>query len=158
ASWPRPARGTRSGRCAAPATGSRWAADVGRFLRSSRGRLVLFQVVILAATSALTATVLFEYVSVSRQNEADNVLYDQWTAIAKGLTLQAGVPAYAPGTLPETSTDLLVPVEAELFTRDGLLAQTTNHVMADAQVAAVARRVLATGTGTRTAVDANGPD
>ena len=129
-----------------------------RFLRSSRGRLVLFQVAILAVASALTAFVLFEYVSVSRQNEADNVLYDQWTAIANGLTLRGGVPAYAAGSLPETSPDQLVPVEAELYTRDGLLAQTTNHVMADDRIAAVAHRVLATGTGTRTAVDAGGPD
>lgn len=119
---------------------------------------MLFQVVVLAVASALSAFLLFEYVSVSRENEADNVLYDQWTAIANGLTLQGGVPAYAAGALPETSGDQQVPVEAELYTRDGLLAQTTNHVMTDAQVSAVVRRVLATGRSTGTAIDVAGPD
>src|SRR5207302_4983573 len=120
---------------------------------STRGRLVLFQVVILAVASAVTAFAIFEYQTVPRRADADNVVYEQWSTIASGLALQDGNIVFTPGRLPESGGDQQVPLETELYTKAGLIGQTSNHVMAGAYLRDLARRALE-GGGTGAIQDA----
>jgi heavy metal sensor kinase len=129
------------------------------FLRSTRGRLVLFQVGILAVASALGALAIFELVTIPQTSKLTQMLYDQWGAIAGGVDLSAdGKVFYGPGQLPETSADQQVPIEANVYGPDGLVRQTQKQSLSGDFVAGVARQVLKTGQpfGPYDVVDASG--
>ena len=117
---------------------------VRRLLGSTRARLVIFQVVILALASLVVSYAIFKLVTVPAQQESDAVLYDQWSRIAAGLQLQDdGSVAYAPGPLPETASSSDVPVEAVVLTRDGAVARTKAQTLPEAIVARSAAAVFA---------------
>jgi hypothetical protein len=72
-------------------------------LRTTRSRLVLLQVGILATAAVLASIALFELVTVPARNQEDQVLFDQWSAVANALDLKDGKVVYPPGQLPATS-------------------------------------------------------
>jgi HAMP domain-containing protein len=111
--------------------------------RTTRGRLVLLQVLALAIASAVTATAVFELVTVPLRNQEDQALFDQWSAVAGALDLRDGHVVYPPGRLPATSPDTGQPVETDVFTASGLLVQTQAQSLSPAylgQLAATVRR------------------
>jgi heavy metal sensor kinase len=89
---------------------------------------VLFQVLVLAVASAVSAYAIYQLVSQPLLAASDGVLYGQWATVAGGLSLQQdGAVAYAGGELPGTYGDPPTPVETAVFTRDGeLVAQSRN--------------------------------
>ncbi|MDQ6742459.1 MAG: ATP-binding protein [Candidatus Dormibacteraeota bacterium] len=97
-----------------------------RFLRSTRGRLVLFQVLMLGIASAVSAYAIYQLVSRPLVSASDDVLYGQWTTVAGGITLNPdGTFSSKPGVLPPTYGDPPVPVETVVYAKDGtVIAQT----------------------------------
>ena len=118
-----------------------------RLLSSTRVRLVLFQVLILALASLVTSYAIFKLVTVPAQQESDAVLYDQWNRIAGSLQLQDGSVAYAPGALPETAADGQIPIEAVVLTKDGIVTRTGKPILPASYVTRAALSVLAGGGG-----------
>jgi heavy metal sensor kinase len=117
---------------------------VWRLLGSTRARLVVFQVVILALASLVVSYAVFKLVTVPAQEESDAVLYDQWSKIVGGLQLQDdGSIAYPAGPLPETNGTAQVPVEAVVLTRDGVVTRTTAQTLPDSFVTQSTAAVLA---------------
>jgi two-component system OmpR family sensor kinase len=93
---------------------------VRRFLRSTRGRLVLFQLVILGIASAVSAYAIYQLVSRPLVTASEDVLYGQWSTVAGGLALNAdGSVAYKAGELPDTYGEPPTPVETIVYTQDG---------------------------------------
>jgi heavy metal sensor kinase len=113
--------------------------------RSTRGRLVLLQVLALAIASAVTAAAVFELVTVPLHNQEDQVLFDQWSAVANALDLRDGRVVYPPGLLPATSLDTGQPIETDVFTADGLLVQTQAQSLSPAYLGQLAATVRRTG-------------
>jgi two-component system, OmpR family, sensor kinase len=113
-----------------------------RLLRSTRGRLVLVQMVILAVAVALAAAAVFELVTVPARNQEDQTLFDQWGAVGNALDLRDGQVAYPPGRLPETAGATRQPVEIDVYTSGGLLIQTQSQSLSPTYLAQVAGRVL----------------
>lgn len=113
-----------------------------RLLWSTRARLVILQLVILALASVVVSYAIFRLVTDPARQESDAVLYDQWSKIAGGLQLQDdGSVAYPSGPLPETAGD--VPVEAVVLTIDGVIARTSAQTLPDAFLSQSAAAVLA---------------
>jgi signal transduction histidine kinase len=111
-------------------------------LRSTRARLVLVQMGILAIAATVAAAAVFELVTVPARNQEDQALFDQWSAVGSALDLSAGRVVYPPGQLPETAAGTGQPVEIDVFARGGLLVQTRAQSLNPAYLAQVAGRVL----------------
>src|SRR5262245_27476171 len=79
---------------------------------------------ILAIAAAVTASAIFELVTIPARNQEDQALFDQWSAVANALDLRDGQVVYPPGRLPDTSAGTGQPVETDVFTVGGLLVQT----------------------------------
>ncbi len=116
-----------------------------RFARSTRARLLLVQVGVLAAAAALAATAIFELVTVPARNQEDQVLFDQWSAVANALDRQDGRVVYPPGRLPETAPGTGQPVEIDVFTSGGLLVQTETQSLSPGYLSSIAGGVLRSG-------------
>jgi heavy metal sensor kinase len=121
----------------APGTG--W--TLRKYLRSTRGRLVLVQLVVLAAAAGTAIVAVYDHVVRPLQENVSGSLYSQSQAIAGGLTLQDGKVVYPPGDLPVETPDQ-VAVAASVFTRDGLLVETPSQDMDLRSRAALANAVL----------------
>lgn len=114
-----------------------------RFLRSTRGRLILFQVLILGIASSVSGYAIFQLFTQPAIAESDGVLYNQWSGITGGLSLQPdGSIAYTAGDLPDTYGQPAVAVESIVFAKDGhVVAKTpkqslrTNQLLQRAQAA-----------------------
>jgi signal transduction histidine kinase len=113
-----------------------------RLFRSTRGRLVLVQMAVLAVAVAVAATAAFELVTVPARNQQDQTLFDQWSAVGNALDLREGQVAYPPGRLPETAAATRQPVEIDVYTGGGLLVQTQSQSLSPTYLAQVAGRVL----------------
>jgi signal transduction histidine kinase len=111
-------------------------------LRSTRVRLVLVQMGILAIAVAVAATAVFELVTVPARNQQDQTLFGQWSAVGNALDLRDGRVVYPPGRLPETAAGTRQPVEVDVYTRDGLLIQTQAQSLSPAYLSQVAGQVL----------------
>ncbi len=107
--------------------------------------MVFVQVAILAIATAVTAVAIFELVTVPSSNQADQALYDQWSAVANGLDLQGGRVVYPAGRLPQTSATTQEPVEIDVFTESGLLVQTEKQSLSPAYLSQQAATVLHSG-------------
>ena len=116
-------------------------------LRTTRSRLVLLQVGILATAAVLASIALFDLVTVPARNQEDQVLFDQWSAVANALDLKDGKVVYPPGQLPATSTTSQEPVEIDVFTQGGLLVQTQRQSLGPSYLSGLADRVLSGGGG-----------
>jgi signal transduction histidine kinase len=112
-------------------------------LRSTRARLVLLQMGILAIAVAVAAIAVFELVTVPARNQEYQTLFDQWSAVANALDLRDGQVFYPPGELPETAAGTGQPVEIDVYTRAGLLLQTRAQSLSPQYLAQVAAGVLA---------------
>jgi heavy metal sensor kinase len=110
--------------------------------RTTRSRLVLLQVGILTSSAALTATAIFELVTVPARYQEDQVLFDQWSAVANALDVQNGKVVYPPGQLPAASLDTQQPLEVDVFTTSGLLVQTERQSLSPTYLGEVAASVL----------------
>src|SRR2546421_583086 len=115
-----------------------------RFLRSTRGRLVLFQVVMLGIASAVSAYAIYQLVARPLVTASEDVLYGQWSTVSGGLALNDdGTVAYKPGPLPETYGDPPTPVETTIYSKDGkVIAQTAKLSMPERDLLARAQAVL----------------
>ena len=72
--------------------------------RTTRGRLVFLQIAILTCAAGLTSVAAFELVTVPARNQLEQVLFDQWSAVANGLDLQNGMVVYPAGCRMPPST------------------------------------------------------
>jgi signal transduction histidine kinase len=126
-----------------------------RLLRSTRARLVVLQMGILAVAVAVAATAVFELVTVPARNQEDQALFDQWSAVGNALDLQSGRVVYPPGRLPDTEAGTGQPVEIDVFTRSGLLIQTPAQSLSPTYLGQVAGRVL--GGAAVGPIDVRGP-
>lgn len=111
-------------------------------MRSTRARLVLVQVGILAIAVAVAATAVFELVTVPARNQEDQTLFDQWSAVGSALDLRDGQVVYPPGRLPEGAARTRQPVEIDVFARGGLVLQTQAQSLSPAYLSQVAGQVL----------------
>lgn len=118
-----------------------------RFVRSTRGRLVLFQVLMLGIASAVSAYAIYQLVSRPLVSAADDVLYGQWSTVAGGVTLNPdGTVAFKPGPLPETYGDPPVAVETVVYAKDGsVIAKTPRQSLPETQLQSRAQSALASG-------------
>jgi heavy metal sensor kinase len=114
---------------------------LGRF-GTTRSRLVLLQVGILASSAAFTAIAIFELVTLPARYQEDQVLFDQWSAVANALDIQNGKVVYPPAHLPAASLDTQQPVEVDVFTASGLLVQTERQSLSPTYLGEIAGRVL----------------
>ncbi|MBJ7603818.1 MAG: HAMP domain-containing protein [Candidatus Dormibacteraeota bacterium] len=105
----------------------------------------MVQVGILTIATAVTAIAIFELVTIPSSNQADQALYDQWSAVANGLDLQGGRVVYPPGRLPQTSPITQEPIEIDVFTESGLLVQTEKQSLSPAYLSQQAATVLHSG-------------
>jgi two-component system, OmpR family, sensor kinase len=113
------------------------------WFRTTRSRLVLLQLGILASAAAFTAVAIFELVTVPARYQEDQVLFDQWSAVANALDLQNGKVVYPPGQLPAASLGTQQPVEIDVFTTtSGLLVQTERQSLSPNYLGDLAGRVL----------------
>jgi signal transduction histidine kinase len=126
-----------------------------RLLRSTRVRLVLLQMGILAVAVVVAATAVFELVTVPARNQEDQALFDQWSAVGSALDLQNGQVVYPPGRLPDTAAGTGQPVEIDVYTRSGLLIQTPAQSLSPAYLSQVADRAL--GGAAVGPIDVRGP-
>jgi signal transduction histidine kinase len=113
-----------------------------RLLRSTRARLVLLQMGILAVAAAIAAIAVFELVTGPARNQVDQALFDQWSAVGNALDLRDGQVVYPPGRLPDTAAGTGQPIEIDVYTRSGLLIQTPAQSLSPAYLSQVADRVL----------------
>jgi signal transduction histidine kinase len=113
-----------------------------RLLRSTRARLVLLQMGILAVAVVVAAAAVFELVTVPARNQVDQALFDQWSAVGNALDLRDGQVVYPPGQLPATAAGTGQPVEIDVFTRSGLLIQTQAQSLSPTYLGEMAGRVL----------------
>jgi heavy metal sensor kinase len=122
---------------------------VRRFLRSTRGRLVVFQVLMLGLASAVSAYAIYQLVARPVVTASDDVLYGQWGTIAAGLVLKDdGTVGYKPGALPETYGDPPTPVESIVYAKDGkVIAQTKNLSLPQRDLLARAQAVFGGASG-----------
>jgi heavy metal sensor kinase len=118
---------------------------VRRFLRSTRGRLVLFQVLMLGIASAVSAYAIYQLVSLPLVSASEDVLYGQWSTVASGMALDpGGTVRYKPGPLPATYGDPPVPVETVVYAKDGtVIAQTPKLTLTGADLRSQAQSALA---------------
>jgi signal transduction histidine kinase len=114
-------------------------------LRSTRTRLVLVQMGILAIAVAVAAIAVFELVTVPARNQQDQALFDQWSAVGNALDLRDGQVDYPPGQLPEIAAGSRQPVEIDVFTAGGLLLQTQAQSLSPGYLSQVAAQVFAGG-------------
>jgi hypothetical protein len=117
---------------------------VRRVLRSTRGRLVLFQVLILSVAASVSAYAIYQLVSQPLVSASDGVLYGQWSTVAGGLVLKEdGSVAYNAGELPGAYGDPPTTVETVVFAKDGqVLAQSVKQAMPAQALLAQAQPVL----------------
>lgn len=100
-----------------------------RILRTTRGRLVLFQVLTLSLATSVTGYAIYQLVSQPLIAASEGVLYGQWSTVAGGLTLKEdGSVVYSAGEIPTTSGDSSTPVETVILNKNGqLITQTRNQ-------------------------------
>ena len=116
-----------------------------RPFRTTRGRLVLLHVAILTVAAGLTSLAAFELVTVPAHNQLEQVLFDQWSAVADALDLQNGRVVYPAGRLPAASVDTQQPVETDVYAENGLVIQTERQSLSPGYLAQLARTVLRSG-------------
>jgi two-component system OmpR family sensor kinase len=113
-------------------------------LLSTRGRLVLLQVVILGVAAAIADVSIYQLTIVPAQSTFDGALYEQLHSVDAALVSDAsGVH----GTLPTNASDGSA-IEATVVDKDGnVIDESTRQSLAAAPRVAIARRALAAQAG-----------
>lgn len=107
---------------------------------------MLFQLVVLAGAAGTAIVAIYDLVVSPMQDAATGSLYSQFSTIAAGLALQDGKVVYTPGDVPTATADQ-VAVDAIIYTRDGVVAQTSSQKLAPDQEQALADAMFGGGAG-----------
>jgi heavy metal sensor kinase len=116
-------------------------------LLSTRGRLVLLQVLILGVAAAIADVSIYQLTIVPAQSLFDNNLYDQLHSVASALVADSTGVHPKDGTLPTNANDGSA-IEATVVDKNGkIIDETARQSLAAPQRIAIAKRALAAQGG-----------
>jgi heavy metal sensor kinase len=126
-----------------------------RFARSTRGRLVLTQVVVLAVALLLSDVAVYFLLSTAELNTTDEVLRSQAASISSGLENANGTVTFGGGDLP-TETQEGIAIDAAIVLPNGSVTQTPGQPLPTDRLTSLATTAR-TGTVTPfTFIDSHG--
>ena len=115
-----------------------------RQLRSTRGRLTLMGVAILAIGLALANLGLYTLFSLSQQDEVNAQIKDQAAQVARGLEVSSGHVHYRAGALSDETSGGIIEDQA-LVGDGGVIASGRDTTLPPATLVTMAQPVLSTG-------------